>query len=239
MELAINTSTNMADVALADKGNILIDMTWQTEQNHSVELIPNVISILEQQKAAIHDIKAIVVAKGPGSFNGLRVGLATAKGLAFSLGIPMVTISTLEATAFSHASSGLPVCPIINAGRSEIATALFQEKDGIWDRVVAEHITTIEELYSEIKAPTVFCGEINDANLLLLREKLKNKALFLEGSSSPSRISCLSKLGWRRIKSGDFDDIRTVQPLYLKRPAITIPKKRRHDAMSSMQTRGQ
>jgi tRNA threonylcarbamoyladenosine biosynthesis protein TsaB len=239
MELAIDTSTNIAGVALSENGKVLIDFTWHTEQNHTVELVPKVIYILGLQKADIHDMKAIVVAKGPGSFNGLRVGIATAKGLAFALSIPLVAISTLEIIAFHHAELGLPVCPIMNAGRGEIATALFQARNGKWDRVVSEHITTIDQLCSEIKDQTVLCGEINTEMSMHLRKELGDKASFPEESSMLRRISCLSELGWRRIESGDFDDIHTVQPLYLKRPAITIPKKRRHDAMSNMRSRVQ
>ena len=238
MELAIDTSTNMAGVALSEKGNVLADITWRTEQNHTVELIPKIIYILQLQKANIRDVKAIAVASGPGSFNGLRVGLGSAKGMAFALGIPLVAISTLEMMAFPHAQSGLPVCPIVNAGRSAIAAALFQSCNGKWNRVVAEHITTIEELCAEIKEQTVFCGEISPEISMRLGQKLGDKALFPEESAMPRRVGYLSGLGWRRIEASDFDDIRAVQPLYLKRPAITISKKRRHDAMSSMQPRG-
>jgi tRNA threonylcarbamoyladenosine biosynthesis protein TsaB len=239
MELAIDTSTNIAGVALSEKGKALVDFTWHTEQNHTVELVPKVIYTLELQKADIHDMKAIVVAKGPGSFNGLRVGLATAKGLAFALSIPLVAISTLELISFHHAELGLPVCPIMNAGRGEIATALFQDRNSNWARVASEHITTIDQLCSEIKNQAVFCGEIDTEMSVYLRKKLGDKVLFPEGSSMLRRIGCLSELGWRRIESGDFDNIHTVQPLYLKRPAITIPKKRRHDAMSNMRPRVQ
>ena len=150
----------MAGVALSEKGKCLAESSWYTRQNHTVELIPNLTRLLGQHGASVHDVKAIAVAKGPGSFNGLRVGLATAKGLAFSLGIPIVGVSTLEAIAFGHAESGLPVCPIVNAGRSEVAAALFETRNGHWHQIAEEHITTLDELCSQIAERTVFCGEM-------------------------------------------------------------------------------
>lgn len=222
MELAIDTSTRVASLALSNKGALIAEITWYAGQNHTVELIPNVISLLQQRKAHIQDIKSIVVAKGPGSFNGLRVALATAKGLAFALGIHLVGISTLEVLAFPYADLWFPVCPILNAGRGEIATALFQTRDGRWERLTAEHTTTIDDLCSQIGQRTIYCGEISVAQWMQLEQKLGGKALITRGSAVLRRAGCLAELGWQRIEAGDFDDPSTLQPVYLKRPAITV-----------------
>ncbi|MCL0088459.1 tRNA (adenosine(37)-N6)-threonylcarbamoyltransferase complex dimerization subunit type 1 TsaB [Dehalococcoidia bacterium] len=225
MELAIDTSTRVAGLALSNKGALIAEITWYAGQNHTVELVPNMMSLLEQRKAHIRDIESIVVAKGPGSFNGLRVALATAKGLVFALGIHLVGISTLEVMAFPYADLGFPVCPILYAGRSEIATALFQTRDGRWERLTVEHTTTIDDLCSRIGQPTIFCGEISDEGWMQLEQRLGKKALIVKGSAVLRRAGYLAELGWQRIESGDFDDPFTLQPLYLKRPAITVSKK--------------
>jgi len=239
MELTIDTSTNLAGVALSDRGHIIAESTWHSKQNHTVELIPAMISLLQIQRKQIRDVNAVIVAKGPGSFNGLRVGLATAKGLAASLEIPLVGISTLEAAAFAHVDLGLAVCPIVPAGRIAIATGLFKNRGGKWDRVVDEHITTMDQWVPQIKDEAVFCGEINDELVGHLKVRLGDRAVFPEESPMAVRVRSLFFLGWRRIGSGDLDDVRTLQPMYLKRPAITVPRKRRHDAMSSMRARSQ
>jgi tRNA threonylcarbamoyladenosine biosynthesis protein TsaB len=238
MELAIDTSTRVASLALASKGSLLAEITWYAGQNHTVELIPNVISLLQQRKAHIHDIESIVVAKGPGSFNGLRVALATAKGLAFALGIHLVGISTLEVMAFPYADLCFPVCPILNAGRGEIATALFRKRKGDWQRLTAEHITTIDDLCSQIRRRTIFCGEISDEQWMQLEQQLGGKALIVKGSADLRRAGYLAELGWKRIEAGDFDDPFTLQAVYLRSPAITLPKERRYDAVSNMQSAG-
>ena len=117
MQLAIDTSTNIASLALTQDNEVRAELTWHCEQSHSVQLLPNLTHLLSQIGASLQSIDGIIVARGPGSFNGLRVGVSTAKGLAFSLGVPIVGIGSLEVAAYPHAATGLPVCPIFNAGR--------------------------------------------------------------------------------------------------------------------------
>ena len=220
MELAIDTSTETASLALSLKGKVQAELTWHAGRNHTKELLPNLIHLLHQ--ASLQDIEGIIVARGPGSFNGLRVGMATAKGLGLALSIPLVSISTLEMEAFQHAATGQPICPIFNAGRGEIATALFQTKQGKWQRLIEEHITTIEELCAKLTARTIFCGQISPEIASQLKEWLGEQVVIVEGASSLRRAGYLAELGWRRLEKGDHDDPATLQPLYLRRPAITL-----------------
>ncbi len=228
MELSIDTSTETAGVALSSQGEIIAELTWHAGQNHTTELAPNLLCIMEQTRLNLKDIDGIIVAKGPGSFNGLRVGMSFAKGLALALDIPLVGISTLEVEAFPYASTTLPICPIQNAGRGEIATALFQTKKGKWCRLAGEHITTLEALIPEIKHRTIFCGRIPLEIVPLLRERLRGKALIIEGAAGLRRAGYLAELGWSRLKSCDLDHSPTLEPLYLRRPAITVSRKLRH-----------
>jgi tRNA threonylcarbamoyl adenosine modification protein YeaZ len=205
---------------------VLAELTWRSAQNHTVELLPNVSCLLRQAGLDLRSAKGIIVAIGPGSFNGLRVGVSTAKGLAFSLGIPIVGISTLEMEAYPHAWTGLPVCPIFNAGRGEIATAIFQKQDGQWCRVTAEHITTVEALCARTVTTTLFCGEFIPAIHSELLERLKNRAVIPDAEFRLRRAGFLAGLGTRRIQAGDYDNPATLQPIYLRRPPITQPKHR-------------
>jgi len=225
MELAIDTSTENASIALSSQGEIIAELTWHAGQSHTTDLVPNLTCILERVRINLKDINGVIVAKGPGSFNGLRVGMSFAKGLALSLNIPIVGISTLEVEAFPYAATALPICPIQNAGRGEIATALFQTKRGKWRRVVEEHVTTIEKLIHEIKGPTIFCGEMQQEVMLQLEEKLWHKARIFKGSAGLRRGGYLAELGWRRLEVRDFEHSPTLEPLYLRRPAITVSHK--------------
>lgn len=225
MELAIDTSTETASIALSSEGVVVAELTWNVGRNHTAELMPNLIYLLHQTKSDLKDMNGLIVAKGPGSFNGLRVGMSVAKGLAFALSAPLVSISTLEVEAWPHAATALPICPILNAGRGEIATALFQIRRGKWRRLLEEHITTLDSLLTEIKGRTILCGKIPHEVVSQLGERLGDKALLVEGAGALRRAGYLAELGWRRLKEGDFDHSPTLQPLYLRRPAITISRR--------------
>ena len=224
MQLAIDTSTDTASIALVQDGEVLAESTWRCGQNHTVELLPHLARLLNETEVGLQSISCVMVAKGPGSFNGLRVGIGTAKGLAFSLGIPIIGISSLELEAYRHAESGLPICPIFNAGRGEIATAMYQKRDNRWCKLAAEHITTVEALCSEITTKTIFCGEFVPLIASQLRKQLKQRAIIPTTEMRPA--SLLVELGKGRFEAGDYDNPATLQPLYLRRPAITQPKHR-------------
>ncbi len=226
MQLAIDTSTDMASLALVQDSEVLAELTWHCGQNHTTQLLPHLAHLLNQTKLNLQSTSCIIVARGPGSFNGLRVGISTAKGLAFSLGIPIVGISTLEVEAYQHAETGLPICPIFNAGRGEIATAIYQTKHNEWRQLATEHITTVEALCSQITKKTIFCGEFIPFIAAQLRKQLKQKAVIPSPVTGLRRAGFLAELGLKRLKAGDYDNPATLQPLYLRRPAITQPKHR-------------
>jgi len=226
MELAIDTSTDTASLALIQDNQVLAELTWRSGQNHSTQLLPNLNHLLDQSKLSLQSLTGIIVARGPGSFNGLRVGISAAKGLAFSLGIPVVGISSLEAEAYQYAELGLPVCPIFNAGRGEIATALYQKKRSKWCQLTAEHITTLDTLCSQISGKTVFCGEFVPTIASQLREHLGQKAVIPSQVTMLRRAGFLAELGLKQLKTGNYDNPATLQPLYLRRPSITKAKHR-------------
>ncbi len=224
--LAIDTSTGYAGLALLDDDAVLFELSWLSRQNHTVELLPRLSYLLSQHQLGIKEVGAIIVAMGPGSFNGVRVGVSVAKALAMSLNIPLIGVNSLAVTAYPQAVTGLPICPIFNAGRGEIATGLYQMKDGEWLELKEPHITTLENLLKGITGETVFCGEFIPQIEGELKSQLGAKAIIPPPSANLRRAACLAELGKRRFKSGLSDSPATLEPLYLRRPAITQPKKR-------------
>jgi len=225
MYLAIDTSTNNASLAIIKEGQVLAELTWLSQQNHSVELMPNLNRLLEETKTKLKSTDGIIVAIGPGSFNGLRVGVSTAKGLAFSMGVSLVGINTLEATAYQYAETGLPVCPILNAGRGEIATAIYQKKDNKWCQISNQQITTTDDLIAHITDKTIFCGEPAIDVLEQLKDKLGRKAIIPSPASRLRRAAFLAELGIKRLEAGEHDAPASLQPIYLRLPPITQPKR--------------
>lgn len=226
MQLAIDTSTETASIALAEDSEVLTEFTWHCGQNHSAELLPHLSYLLNQSGVSLQSVSCIIVARGPGSFNGLRVGISTAKGLAFSLGIPIVGIGTLEVEAYQHAKTGLPICAIFDAGRDEIAAAIYQKKRNRWCQLTAEHITTVDNLCSQITTKTIFCGEFIPFIAARLRKQLKQRAIIPPPAARLRRAGFLAELGCQRLKAGSYDNPASLQPMYLRRPAITEPKHR-------------
>jgi len=226
MQIAIDTSTDIASLALVQDDEIIAELTWRCGQNHSAQLLPGLDFLLKQTKMSLESATGIIVARGPGSYNGLRVGISTAKGLAFSLGIPLVGVSTLAVAAYQQAERALPVCPIFNAGRGEIAAAIYQKRDENWIQLVAEHITTLDALCAQIATKTVFCGDYIPVVAEEIKKRLKWKAVIAPPVAQLRRAGFLAELGLKRLKAGDYDNPVTLQPLYLRGPAITQPKHR-------------
>ena len=223
MQIAIDTSTETASLALVENNRILAELTWNCGKNHTVQLLPNLNYLLAQNSLSLESADCIIVARGPGSYNGLRVGISTARGLAYSLDVPIVGISTLEVEAWQHASTGLPIRPILNAGREEVATTLYQMTDDGWTQLEEEHLSTIDDLCSGIQTNTVFCGEYVYKIKDELTIKPGNKVILISHFAGLRRAGALAELGLRRIEAGDYDDTATLQPHYFRGPSITKP----------------
>lgn len=222
MYLAIDTSTETAGLALVQPdGTLQSELTWRAARNHTAELYPALEDLLRQAKTSPAGLLGIVVAIGPGSFTGLRVGMAAAKGLALALGIPLVGVGTLEAAAYPFAWSGLTVWAMVDAGRGEVAAACFQARRGRWLKVHAEAVLTPGELLAAVpRGRALFCGEVPPGVEAVLREGLGRRAVLPSMAHRLRRAGYLGRLGWERLQRGEADDPTTLAPLYLRRPAV-------------------
>src|SRR5947209_3412546 len=124
--LALDTSTRQASLALCAEDTLLGEYTWHVGNNHSVELLERIQRLMAECRTALAEIDGVVVATGPGSFNGLRVAVATAKALAFALQKPIVGVSTLDVIAAEQRQWDGPICAVLEAGRSELYMACYQ-----------------------------------------------------------------------------------------------------------------
>lgn len=124
--LAINTSNQLLGVAILKDEEILGEMVTNLTKNHSVRLMPAIDQLMKEVDMAPDNLNKIVVAKGPGSYTGVRIGLSTAKSLAWALNIPIVGVSSLEALAYQGRFSHAYVCPFFDARRGMVYTSLYQ-----------------------------------------------------------------------------------------------------------------
>lgn len=220
MILAIDTATRLASIALYDEKGVRAEQAWHSRDHHTVELAPNIASLLRGQQVQPRNLAGVAVALGPGSFNGLRIGLSMAKGLALAGDLPLVGIPTLDIIAQAHARELLPVCAIIQAGRGRICAATYQAADGVWRRLTPDHLTTIEDLCEDIASPTLFCGEIHPEGAEVLGTRLGELAVIASPAASLRRAGYLAELGWQRLVRGEADDLASLTPIYLQHPSV-------------------
>lgn len=219
--LAIDTATELASVAIYDgHEGPRAESTWRTSANHTVELMPTIVTMLGQQGLTAEQVDGLAVALGPGSFTGLRIGLSVAKGLCLSLDVPIIGIPTLDVLAYAHHEQGLPICAVIQAGRGRTCVALYERAGSSWRRTSDYHLATVEELSAQVRTPTLFCGEIDGSLSTELQTHLGPRAIVASPASSLRRASYLAELGWQRLRKGETDDLSSVEPLYLHYPLV-------------------
>ena len=225
MILALDTSTRFASIALYDDNGVQGEHTWRADQNHTENLLPRVVDLMAAAHVEPANLTGVVVALGPGSFNGLRVALSAGKGLALALHIPLVGVSTLESLAYQHGSLSLCVRPILEVGSDQIATALYRVTRNHWSQMEDPHLADVDEICEATNQRTLFCGEIAPDLAAALRRRLDSLAIIAPPAANARRAGYLAELGWYRIREGQVDDAATLQPLYLRRPHITESKK--------------
>ena len=216
MELSIDTSTRYASVGLSRAGETIADFTWRSERNHSVELAPAIRELMARFSVEMGQLDAVFVARGPGGFSALRVGMSLAKTLASSLKVPLVSAGTLEMEAQPYVGLGVPVVTVVPAGRDRFYVGRHgQAAPPSYDVVAAD------EVAEGIESTTVFCGEGVPAVADTLERRLGGLALLADVLPPTRRAGVLIQLAHARLKAGDVDDVSSLQPIYLRSAQIT------------------
>lgn len=225
MLIAIDTSTAVAGICLydIDRSAVVDERVWQTGIRHAEQLVPQVDAALRLRGLGPADLHAIAVALGPGTFNGVRVGVATAKLLARARGLPIVGVDTLEPYAAAARGSGWLVRPLLGAARGEIATALWRA-GAVLSRLEDDRIAGPHELFVEPAELTLFTGELTDEWRAAL-SRLGPRALVATPAQAVRRPALLAELGAERLRRGEVDDVATLAPIYLRPPHITAPRR--------------
>jgi tRNA threonylcarbamoyladenosine biosynthesis protein TsaB len=223
LELTIDTASEMASVALSREGALEVELTWRCPRNHSRELLPAVEHLLQRSGLDKQELTAVFVCIGPGSYTGLRVGIASAKGLAFALELPFVGVGRLEADAYQHADFIGPICAVHRAGRGELAWAVYRSAPGVWREVLAPRLTAPDGLPAGVRSTTLFCGEIDEDLAARLSEAFGEKARFTTPATSIRRAATIAELAWRRLAAGQADDAAGLRPNYLREAVWVRP----------------
>ncbi|MCH8205597.1 MAG: tRNA (adenosine(37)-N6)-threonylcarbamoyltransferase complex dimerization subunit type 1 TsaB [Chloroflexi bacterium] len=214
MELSIDSSTRYACVGLSRQGESLAELAWRSDRNHSVELVPAIQALLGRRAVEFHEIEAVFVAAGPGGFSALRVGMSTAKSLAVALGVPLVSVVTLDVEAQPYLALGAPVVALMEAGRERLYVGTYS---GPLDSASPEYtVLSRSSALSKLGSDAVVCGEAVRAIVDQVREAVGTQVRLVDTAPPTRRAGVLAELAYRRWQSGDVDDPATLQPLYLR-----------------------
>lgn len=214
MLLAIDTSTQWIGLALYDGTLVLAESLWQAQARHTVELAPAIQEMIKRSGLASDQIEAIAVALGPGSFTGLRIGLAIAKGMALALHAPVVGIPSLDVVAVAQPVRDLPMIAVLQAGRGRLAVVNYSAASGQWQAQGEPRVTHVADLSASIHKPTLVVGELTADERQVLARKLVN-VILPSPAQSLRRPSFLAELGWKRWQAGQVDEVIALAPIYL------------------------
>jgi tRNA threonylcarbamoyladenosine biosynthesis protein TsaB len=222
MILAVNTSTTQFSLALmGEHGDISAESLISPGEKNFKSFMPAVFSLFDACGADIKLLKAVVAARGPGSFTGLRVGLSMAKGVAQGLDIPIIGVSGLEAMANQLPYLEHPLCAMLSSRKGEIIFALFR-----WDcekgiiRLTEDQSLSFKGMAGFIKGPTYFIGNNFNTQFPGINDLIGAHALPAPRHLWTLRASAVGALGLKRFIDKDFDDIIDLVPDYLRPPDI-------------------
>jgi tRNA threonylcarbamoyladenosine biosynthesis protein TsaB len=215
--LAIDTSTRTIGIAIYDGVQVLAENIWTSRDYHTVQLAPAVSETLAHAGIALKDLKVLAVATGPGSFTGLRIGMALAKGMALACRLPIIGVPTLDIIAESQpVTPEVTLAAIIQAGRRRLAVGWYTaEINSHWLLKPPIEVTDVLSLSRHIHGLTLVCGELTEDEQRLLARKYKN-VILASPAHSIRRPSLLAELAWKRWQAGDVDDPATLSPTYLQ-----------------------
>ena len=219
MILAIDTATRWAGLALHDGTAVIAEYGWRCLNNHTIELSPAIQDMLSRVDLSTSDLDGIAVAIGPGSYTGLRVGLALAKGMALASQIPLIGVPTLDIVAFSIEKMPVQLLVAAEAGRTRVCASVYQWQDRQgWQARRPPVIDTWENVVASIDKPTLFAGEITPDATKLIRNANRHFAVAYPAVST-RRAGFLAEIGWQRLRKGQLDDAASLAPIYLRDPA--------------------
>jgi tRNA threonylcarbamoyladenosine biosynthesis protein TsaB len=225
MILGIETATSICSAGIADNEQAIAEIRFDIKNIHAEVLAESIEHLLRLSGIALKNIQAFAVSIGPGSFTGLRIGLATAKGLAFAGGKPLVAVSTLLAQA--GASNQWPVnsnqwsvVPVMKARAGEIYAACFQSSWPMPIPTSDEVLLAVADFSSWLRRPAVLCG--NGVSMLQARGALENLSDVIIIPEAAAMLSggLIARLGAIKFAAGDVADLATQEPRYLQEFAI-------------------
>jgi tRNA threonylcarbamoyladenosine biosynthesis protein TsaB len=215
--LAIENSSMCGSVAIVSPDLCLAELSITSSVTHSRRLIDSIETILKSVDLTLNDIDAIAVSLGPGSFTGIRIGLTTAKGLAFATGKPLIGINSLAALASQVAYSNARICSMLDARKKEVFAAFYQRNSlGSVEQIGNLLSVPPAALCDTISEPVTFIGDGALLYKMEIQERIGPFAIFAPHEICYPRAAAIGMLAIRQWESGSFLDPSAASPIYVR-----------------------
>lgn len=217
--LGIDSSGLVASVAVVEDGQMIAEYTVNYKKTHSQTLLPMLNEIAQMTELDLKSVDVIAVAAGPGSFTGLRIGSATAKGLGLALEKPLVSVPTIEGLAYNLCGTDKAVCPMMDARRNQVYTGIYEFLGNELKSIEGQMAVGIEEIVQKINRlgrEVILLGDGVPVYREILQQKLTVPYLFAPAHMNRQRAGAVAALGLAYAKQGKMETAKEHQPDYLR-----------------------
>lgn len=220
--LALETATKAGSIAIADEDAFIGEVRLDVSTAHAERVMDSIIWLLKSSNVSIAEIDAFAVSIGPGSFTGLRIGLSTIKGIAFSTKKPIVPVPTLDAMARRLPFSSCDICPMLDARKNEVYTALYRWEKNACVKLIPETAAEPGDFLRRIKGPTIFMGDGAIKYKDVIVGILKADAIFPASSLMTPAASGVAEIAFEKLREGIETDPISLTPLYIRKAEAEI-----------------
>lgn len=218
--LSIDSSGLVAAAALMSDGMLVGEYTIHNKKTHSQTLLPMIADMMKMAEVGLDELDCVAVSAGPGSFTGLRIGASTAKGIAWTLGIPIVPVSSLMGLAANISERGVIVCPIMDARRGQVYYGIYRSAEGIPEVLAEPDAAAVEAVVEQINAigeRTIFLGDGVPVFEQVIREKASVEVCFAGAPDRYQRGASVARIGSLLFEQGGCVAAEDFAPVYLRK----------------------
>lgn len=225
--LGIETATKTGGVSIVSENGVLAEYTLNIEVTHSERLMSTVDRVLKDTGFTLANIDGYGVSIGPGSFTGLRIGLSTVKGLAYTTGKPVAAVPTLKALAWNIPFSNYPVCPLLDARKKEVYAGLYRHDGGNYIQEMSDTVISLAAMAGAINGDVLFTGEGGHLFAVDIKKIFGDRAHFAPLSSSVPSAASIAEIALMMFKGGQQTDPDALVPMYIRRPEAEVAWEKR------------
>lgn len=218
--LAIDTSATAASVAISEKNKVIGEFFINTSLTHSQTLMPMIEQLLKSTQLSLDDIDAIAINAGPGSFTGVRIGVAAAKGLAFAKDSPCISVSTLHSMAYNMQGNDCIVCAVMDARCSQVYNALFRINGNTVERITEDRAISLQDLKLDIEKYSekiILVGDGAEITKTYLGNEFDNVEL-ASANNRVQRAASTALAGFELYNNKEVVSCEQLMPIYLRLP---------------------